>query len=133
MNNHTIPLNSLTNNRVNRKRVGRGVGSGTGRQCGMGHKGQCARSGVSVKGQLAKFVRRLPKRGFKSSKEKIDVISVNAILNQYSDSLPNLIDLSEVKLIGKLNKECKIHVKVKAISKGCKESIENAGGKVEIL
>ncbi len=65
-----MKLNELKDNRgatKNRKRVGRGIGSGTGKTSGSGHKGQKARSGVSIKGfeggQMP-IHRRLPKRGF---------------------------------------------------------------------
>ena len=65
-----MELHTLTDNKGatrNRKRVGRGVGSGIGKTSGSGHKGQKARSGVAIKGfeggQMP-IHRRLPKRGF---------------------------------------------------------------------
>ena len=59
----------LRNKQKGKKRLGRGIGSGKGKTCGRGHKGQKSRSGVAIKsfegGQMPLY-RRLPKRGFKS-------------------------------------------------------------------
>ena len=65
-----MQLNQLkSDNNKSRKRIGRGIGSGTGKTSGKGHKGQKARSGVAIKGfeggQMP-IHRRLPKRGFKN-------------------------------------------------------------------
>lgn len=67
-------LNSLPSiNPKSRKRIGRGTGSGTGKTCGRGHKGQKSRSGVSIKGfeggQMPIY-RRVPKRGFVARRDK---------------------------------------------------------------
>jgi large subunit ribosomal protein L15 len=65
-----MKLNELANNpgsTKNRKRIGRGIGSGTGKTSGMGHKGQKARKGVAIdafEGGQNSIIRRLPKRGF---------------------------------------------------------------------
>ena len=69
-----MKLNTLNSKfSKNKKRLGRGIGSGKGKTAGRGHKGQKSRSGVSIKsfegGQMPLY-RRLPKRGFKSIKEK---------------------------------------------------------------
>ena len=78
---------TLSDNRLRRKRVGRGIGSGSGKTCGRGGKGQTARSGVSINGfeggQMPLY-RRLPKRGFSRSafkKRFFLVISTNSIRN----------------------------------------------------
>ena len=67
------------------KRVGRGIGSGSGKTCGRGHKGQKSRSGVSIKsfegGQMPLY-RRLPKRGFNSIK-KVNIGKINLGKIQY--------------------------------------------------
>ena len=67
-----MKLNELKNKSSKRKkRLGRGIGSGKGKTCGRGHKGQKSRSGVAIKsfegGQMPLY-RRLPKRGFKKIK-----------------------------------------------------------------
>ena len=70
-----MKLNSLNSKKTKtQKRFGRGIGSGKGKTCGRGHKGQKSRSGVAIKsfegGQMPLY-RRLPKRGFKSFKKSI--------------------------------------------------------------
>jgi len=72
---------------VNRKRVGRGIGSGTGKTCGKGVKGQKSRSGVAIKGfegGQTPIYMRLPKRGFKSQKKEgykvVNLRDVNRLL-----------------------------------------------------
>jgi large subunit ribosomal protein L15 len=68
-----MELNSLIKNNKKKIRVGRGIGSGKGKTSSRGHKGQKSRSGVAIKsfegGQMPLY-RRLPKRGFKSFKER---------------------------------------------------------------
>ena len=79
-----MKLNSLSSkNKKTKKRLGRGIGSGKGKTCGRGHKGQKSRSGVAIKsfegGQMPLF-RRLPKRGFNPlKKNKIGKINLNKI------------------------------------------------------
>ena len=98
--------------RKNRKRVGRGIGSGTGKTSGRGHKGQKSRSGVSLKGfeggQMPLY-RRLPKRGFKkiNNKKKIAMINLSRIQeiiskkNFLSSSKINLLNLQKSQLINR--------------------------------
>ena len=77
-----MKLNAISDNpgaTKNRKRVGRGIGSGTGKTSGSGHKGQKARSGVSIngfEGGQMPIHRRLPKRGFNNIFRK-DYVEVN--------------------------------------------------------
>ena len=76
-------LNTTTQVRSKKIRVGRGIGSGKGKTCGRGVKGQKSRSGVAIKsfegGQMPLF-RRLPKRGFNPiKKEKIAKLNLNKI------------------------------------------------------
>ena len=103
----------------NRKRVGRGQGSGTGKTAGRGNKGQKARSGYSKKrgfegGQMPLY-KRLPKIGFTSKVEKPYVINVEKI-----KSIAELdeITLESIKSVHKLQKTVK---KVKLIGVGAKE------------
>jgi len=125
-----------------RKRVGRGMGSGYGKTSGRGHKGQKSRSGGNIRrgfegGQMP-LQMRLPKFGFSSrvnqhSKE-VNIKNLNGI------DLVNLETLKENKLISKSVKKVKIFgntaldskitVEGILVSKGAKESIEKAGGKV---
>jgi large subunit ribosomal protein L15 len=128
--NHIIKFNSLNNNKKNRKRVGRGIGS-RGRKCGAGDKGQAARSGVSLERQHRKFIRRFPKRGFISNVDKFKGVSILSL----AKSEKTVFDLTNqrVKLIGVIELEKSIHVKVHQISATCKNCIIKAGGSVELI
>ena len=125
-----------------RKRVGRGIGSGLGKTSGRGHKGQKSRSGGNIRpgfegGQMP-LQMRLPKFGF-SSRVNNNFKEVN-IKNIKGMEIVNLKSLKESKLISKSVKKVKIfgnseiHSKVTIeglkVSKGAKESIEKAGGKI---
>ena len=123
------------------KRIGRGVGSGTGKTSGKGHKGQKARSGVSIKGfeggQMP-LQMRLPKFGF-SSRVNNNFKEVN-VKNIEGMTVVNLETLKENKIISKSVKkvkifgdtaiESKVTVEGINVTKGAKESIEKAGGKI---
>ncbi len=127
------------------KRVGRGIGSGLGKTCGRGHKGQKSRSGGSVKpgfegGQMP-LQRRLPKFGFTSRKAAY-VAEVR--LNELARVEADVIDLAALKaadIVSESMKEAKVilsgditkAVTVKGIrvTKGAQAAIEAAGGKVE--
>lgn len=137
-------LNSLASvgTSQNRKRVGRGIGSGTGKTAGRGHKGQKSRSGGNIRlgfegGQMP-LQMRLPKFGF-SSRVNNNFKEVN-IKNIDGMETVNLETLKENKLIGKSIKKVKIFgntavtskITIEGINltKGAKESIENAGGMI---
>jgi large subunit ribosomal protein L15 len=137
-------LNSLASagTSQNRKRVGRGIGSGTGKTAGRGHKGQKSRSGGNIRlgfegGQMP-LQMRLPKFGF-SSRVNNNFKEVN-IKNIDGMETVNLEILKEKKLVGKSIKKVKIFgntavtskITIEGINltKGAKESIENAGGKI---
>ena len=140
---HVIHLNQFVGSCSKKpKRVGRGIGSGKGRTSGAGHKGQSARSGVSVKGRHADIIRKFPKFGFKSKTEKPISISILSLLNKVKNSselAKSVVDLKElfnlkrskVKLIGKTNIDFPLKVKVDYITKGCRESIISSGGEVQ--
>ena len=120
-----------------RKRIGRGQGSGQGKTAGMGHKGQKARAGRGMRpgfegGQMP-LQRRLPKRGF----------NVGA-LNRFEDGAvvdtQALIDAGlvkvccdGVKILANGSLEKKLTVKVNAYSESAKQKIEAAGGKAEVI
>ena len=170
-----------------RKRVGRGHGTGWGKTAGKGHNGQKQRSGTYVspifEGGQMPIVRRVPKRGFSNSPFKKDmvVIALSDIVEKFNDgdvvSLQTLVEngiiknpkfivkysdealrnvkgkkavkeyleanvesyvkekdfTSLLKIIGNAEVTKKLTVKAHGISKAAKESVEKAGGSVEIL
>ena len=144
----TMRLNTLSpalGSRKNAKHVGRGIGSGVGKTAGRGHKGQKSRSGGKVRpgfegGQMP-LQKRLPKYGFSS---RMSRTSAQVRLGELGSVKADVIDLAALKaadlvrddasrarifLSGDLNKA--VTVKGLAVTKGAREAIENAGGKVE--
>ena len=142
--NNTMNLNTISDegSSKKRKRVGRGIGSGHGKTSGRGHKGQKSRSGGNIRpgfegGQMP-LQMRLPKFGFSSrvnnySKE-LNVKNLNGmdVVNLKTLKEGKLISKSvqKVKIFGNTKLDSKITVEGISVSKGAKESIENAGGKV---
>ena len=149
-------LNEIRDNKnaiKDRKRIGRGIGSGTGKTSGKGHKGQKARSGVAVKGfeggQMP-IHRRLPKRGF-TNINRVPFIELN--FNKIEEMIatkridPNktinheaLLELgvikkiySKVKLLAKGEIKSKINIEVSAASSKAKELVEKSGGTVTLV
>ncbi len=129
----------------NKKRVGRGIGSGLGKTCGRGHKGLKSRSGGSVKpgfegGQMPLQI-RLPKYGFTSRIGRVSAQIRLSELNLVDGSLVDLETLKQADLVGSIIKRAKIFlsgeltkavtVKGLAVTKGAKAAIEAAGGTVE--
>lgn len=130
------------------KRVGRGIGSGTGKTSGKGHKGQNARSGGGVRpgfegGQMPLY-RRIPKRGFTNINTKHIVgINVTALERFDNDAVVTVEALLEagviknprdgVKILGNGELTKKLTVKVNAFSEGAKAKIEAAGGTCEVI
>ncbi len=143
-----MKLNELSpaeGSKKDRKRVGRGIGSGLGKTAGRGHKGQKSRSGGKVKigfegGQMP-LQRRLPKRGFNSrvaryaaevrlyqiQAMKADVIDLDALKAEHLVGH----DARKVKIINTGTLERAVTVKGLGVTKGAREAIEAAGGKVE--
>ena len=128
----------------NSKRVGRGVGSGRGKTSGSGHKGQKARSGVSIngfEGGQMPLQKRLPKYGFSSRMARTtaqvrlselnavegDVVDLDAL--KAADLVKDSVLRARVFLSGDLGKA--VTVKGLAVTKGAREAIEKAGGKIE--
>jgi large subunit ribosomal protein L15 len=148
-----MKLNTLFNipgSKKPRKRVGRGNGSGTGRTCGKGEKGQKSRSGVAIKtegGQMP-LIKRLPKRGFNCSKSiqytPISLADIEALISMKRiDSASNInkdllvsigyikSTMVPVKLLGGLEKvSYKLTIELDACSEGAKKVVEKAGGKI---
>ena len=147
-------LNTISQIKVKKMRVGRGIGSGKGKTSGRGHKGQKSRSGVAVKsfegGQMPLY-RRLPKRGFNPINKKglvaiINLSRIQEIIKKqtaFSKDKINLSNLQKFKIINKKYKELKLlgsgdlkdklNIEVNAISKSAKEKIEKIGGKVTLI
>ncbi len=130
-----------------RKRVGRGPGSGTGSQSGKGHKGQKARSGYKSKawnegGQMP-IARRLPKRGFTNIfKKEWQIVNLGALGKLGLDLIDKDILLKNrtlksrrlpFKVLGNGEIEKPITIKADAFSKTAIEKIEKAGGKAEVI
>lgn len=127
-----------------RKRVGRGIGSGWGKTCGTGHKGQKSRSGGSVRpgfegGQMP-LQMRLPKFGFSSRVGRVTAEIRTSELNNIDAEIIDLEALKKANLVTAnmkrakvmLSGEVKKAVTLKGIrvTKGAQAAIEAAGGKV---
>lgn len=134
--------------RRDRKRIGRGQGSGNGKTAGKGHKGQNARSGGGVRlgfegGQTPLF-RRIPKRGFTNfTRKEYAIVNVEA-LNRFekgTEVTPELLietglvkkELCGIKILGEGELNVALTVKANKFSKSAVESIEKAGGKTEVI
>ena len=133
--------------KVARRRVGRGIGSGLGKTSGRGHKGQKARSGGGVRrgfeGGQTPLYRRLPKRGFTNIHANNYTEVTLAMLNKSEASEVTAETLLSEGIIGKINDgivvlgtgnlEKKLTVKAKRFTKSAKEKIEAVGGKIEVI
>jgi len=146
-----MELNSLSpapGSIKNRKRIGRGIGSGHGKTATKGHKGQKARSGGSVKpgfegGQMP-LQRRLPKRGFRPlsraefvviNLSQLDVFDTGAVVDRDAMDEKGLLKKSSLPVKVLANGELTKALKVKAdkFSKAAAEKIAAAGGSIEGL
>jgi large subunit ribosomal protein L15 len=127
------------------KRVGRGIGSGFGKTCGRGHKGQHSRSGgyhkVGFEGGQMPLQRRLPKVGFVSLKAKLTAQVCLHELEAVKEDVVNLVNLKSANIIPQTSKRAKVIVSGKltkaitikglAVTKGARSAIEAAGGTIE--
>lgn len=127
------------------KRVGRGIGCGSGKTCGRGHKGQKSRSGgyhkVGFEGGQMPLQRRLPKVGFSSRKARYtaevrlhelstmdtEVIDMTALYK--AGILPRTMKRAKVILSGKIEKA--VTLRGLSVTKGARKAIESVGGKIE--
>jgi large subunit ribosomal protein L15 len=150
-------LNEIADNASARKsahRVGRGIGSGSGKTAGRGHKGQKSRSGVAVKGKgfeggQMPLYRRLPKRGFTNptakSFQELTVTKLQTSIDSgrldagkpiteailvESGTVRRLLD--GVRLIGSGELKAKVEIAVTGATKGAIAVVEKAGGKVTV-
>ena len=145
-------LNSTSQVKTKKIRVGRGIGSGKGKTSGRGVKGQKSRSGVAIKsfegGQMPLY-RRLPKRGFKPiKKEKIAKLNLEKIQNLIENKKinnENQIDIetlkkakiinksyNKIKILGSGEIKFKINLNIDFISKSAKDKLEKAGGIISL-
>ena len=133
---------------ANRKRVGRGPGSGTGTTAGFGQKGQRARSGGSIhpwfEGGQTPLWRRLPKRGFHNPFTKsVAIVNVGMLAGFDKGTTVDPEKLVEagllrgrfdsVKVLGQGTLDKALTVRAHAFSKSAREQIEKAGGKAELI
>src|SRR6476469_4921953 len=143
-----MELNNLKpaeGSRPDRRRVGRGIGSGLGKTAGRGHKGQKSRSGgyhkVGFEGGQMPLQRRLPKRGFKSQSAKFNAEITLGELERLGAAEVDMLTLKQAKLIGEMTKKVKViksgemTIKVALTggilaTAGAKAAIEAAGGSV---
>ena len=131
-----------------RKRVGRGIGSGTGKTAGLGHKGQKARSGGSIRlgfegGQMP-LIRRLPKRGFNNAAfhKNYAIVNLSDLASFKEGTVINEQILREkkmlrgngagLKILGDGELKHALTVETDKISASAREKIEKAGGSVTL-
>ena len=133
----------------NRKRIGRGPGSGTGEQSGKGVKGQKARTGhhgarLGFEGGQMPMQRRFPKKGFKNPfRKEVFAVNVGALEKRFPAGTVDLAALQSagmvprtrktVKILGEGDLKKKFVVKATAFSASAKEKIEKAGGTAEVV
>lgn len=138
-------LKPAAGGRKDSKRVGRGIGSGFGKTCGRGHKGQKSRSGgfhkIGFEGGQMPLQRRLPKVGFSTRKSRfVDELRLNELALAGTD----VVDLAALKSANLVSREVKtvkvfasgviekaVTVKGLKVTKGARAAIEAAGGKIE--
>ena len=149
-------LNTLVNLRkkkISKKRVGRGIGSGTGKTSGRGHKGQKSRSGFSLQGfeggQMPLY-RRLPKRGFTSIFKKnfnsINLMQIQNLIDKKKIDTKEEITqelllkkkiikkkLEGIKILGRGDIKSKIIIQAQKASKNAVKKVEKIGGKINII
>jgi len=141
-------LSPAEGSRKNRKRLGRGVGTGQGKTAGRGSKGQNSRSGGGVRagyegGQMP-IHRRLPKRGFTNIFKKVFAVVNVRDLERFESG--TVVDENElircglvkgprdgIKLLAQGEISKGLTVKVNRVSRSAKEKIEAAGGSVEVI
>jgi len=131
----------------NRKRIGRGIGSGTGKTSGKGQKGQKSRSGGNphpwFEGGQMPLYRRLPKRGFTNIfKKEYEVVNVGQLAGMSQEGPVTPIVLKEkglvkkgdaVKILGTGDLSASLSVEAHKFSRSAIEKIEKAGGKAKII
>jgi len=146
-------LNTTSQIKKKKIRLGRGIGSGKGKTSGRGIKGQKSRSGVAIKsfegGQMPLY-RRLPKRGFNPIKKikiaKINIEKLQKLIENKKLNTDEKIDLKnlikknilnksykKMKILGTGNINIKLDIEADFSSKSAREKIEKLGGKISII
>ena len=150
-----MKINNISDNfgsKRKSKRLGRGIGSGLGKTSGKGHKGQKARSGVSIRwfeGGQNPIFRRLPKRGFNKTKSGYSLRLTLGTLDKFLEKgkIPNLEitkktlqdthfsrkSLKKIILLGNGKITKAVNIEVDHASKSAIKAVESAGGKVTVL
>ena len=144
---HTVCQKGVKN--ATPKRVGRGIGSGSGKTCGRGHKGWGARSGSSRRagyegGQMPLY-RRVPRRGFTNARFRTDYTTINVEALEGFDA-GSVVDLDAVLGAGLTSMETRLFkvlgngeltkaltVRAQKFTKSAKQKIEAAGGTIVLL
>jgi large subunit ribosomal protein L15 len=143
-------ITSAVGKHKSRKRVGRGIGSGLGKTCGRGHKGQKSRAGYSRKtmfqGGAIPLFRRIPRVGFSNYNfaVKYEIINVMQLEKFFDDGATvgieqlaecGLVDnvKSRVKILGDGQLTKKLDVTAHKFSKSAEEKISSCGGKVQVV
>jgi large subunit ribosomal protein L15 len=145
-------LNTTTQVKIKKMRVGRGIGSGKGKTSGRGVKGQKSRSGVAIKsfegGQMPLY-RRLPKRGFNPiKKNKVAVLNLDkmqSLIESKRINSANQINLetlkktkivsktyNKIKILGSGEIKEKVDLNIDYISKSAIEKLKKAGGTINL-
>lgn len=143
-------LSPVPGSRRAAKRLGQGIGSGTGKTSGKGNKGHKSRTGGGVRpgfegGQMP-LVRRVPKRGFNNARfaKEYQIVNLSSLVEKFESGREVTVkDLHNAGLVRSLSEPVKIlaggevdrafTVKVNAISQSARQKIEAAGGKVEVI
>ena len=138
-------LKPAAGSKTDRKRVGRGIGSGLGKTGGRGHKGQKSRTGgfhkVGFEGGQMPLQRRLPKVGFRSRLARVtaevrlneiakvdgDLVDMDALYR--ADIIPHSMTRAKIILSGAIDRA--VTVRGIGVTKGARAAIEAAGGKIE--
>jgi len=148
-----VTLNTLSPKKGSKKRrmiVGKGLGSGKGKTCGRGHKGQMSRSGntrkESKEGGQMPLVRRIPKSGFSNVRfsNKFEIVSLDKLAKHFksgSNVEPKNLkekgiikcDESNVKILGNGKIDHALNVNAHAFSGSAKTAIEKVGGKAIVI
>ncbi len=142
---HLNSLKPSAGSKSTAKRVGRGIGSGLGKTCGRGHKGQRSRSGgfhkVGFEGGQMPLQRRLPKVGFASrlaktraevrlsELAKLDLDTIDLLALKAANVIGQRIEKAKIFASGEINRA--VTLRGISVTKGARAAIEAAGGKIE--
>jgi large subunit ribosomal protein L15 len=142
---HLNTLHPAPGSKKKFKRLGRGIGSGKGKTCGRGHKGQRARAGgyhkVGFEGGQMPLQRRIPKSGFRSKQSLYRQEIYLSDLNQVEDAVIDFAvlrasglinaNIKDVKIIGSGELNRAVTIRGIAVTAGARKAIEAAKGKIE--